>query len=58
MQLNHIFRTRDLVTKNGTKLANAQGKGGILNGGVFLDHGFTRPKVFLLLSFGLIVIPT
>ncbi|KAF8035262.1 hypothetical protein BT93_C1325 [Corymbia citriodora subsp. variegata] len=46
--LNHIFRTRDLVTRNDTKMAKHQetAKGEILSGGEFLDHGFTRPKVY------------
>ncbi|KAL3513649.1 hypothetical protein ACH5RR_026366 [Cinchona calisaya] len=47
--LNHIFRTRDLLKKNYAKLANAQGEGDVLNGEGFLDHGFTRPKVLILL---------
>ena len=50
MQLNHVLKTRDLVTKNDTKLAkhpeSADNK--ILNGDSFLDHGFTRPKVVLV----------
>ncbi|XP_030523611.2 U3 small nucleolar RNA-associated protein 25 isoform X2 [Rhodamnia argentea] len=49
--LNHIFRTRDLVTRNDTKMAKHQetAKNEILSGGEFLDHGFTRPKVLILL---------
>lgn len=49
--LNHIFRTRDLVTRNDTKMAKHQetAKDEILSGGEFLDHGFTRPKVLILL---------
>ncbi|CDP16107.1 unnamed protein product [Coffea canephora] len=47
--LNHVLRTRDLISKNDAKVADAQGKGGILNGDGFLDHGFTRPKVLILL---------
>ncbi|KAK9192218.1 hypothetical protein WN943_020834 [Citrus x changshan-huyou] len=49
--LNHIFRTRDLVTKNDTKVAKNKGsaKEGILIGDAFLDRGFTRPKVLILL---------
>lgn len=47
MQLNHIFRTRDLVKKNEAKLAKLQEsvKADILNNEAFLDRGFTRPKV-------------
>lgn len=49
--LNHIFRTRDLVTKNDTKVAKNKesAKEGILIGDAFLDRGFTRPKVLILL---------
>lgn len=44
MQLNHIFKTRDLVTKNDAKVAKHQGGE---DGDGSLDHGFTRPKVIL-----------
>ena len=48
MQLNHVFRTRDLVTKNDAKLAKhpeiADNDSLAVN---FLDHGYTRPKVVL-----------
>ncbi|KAK4370104.1 hypothetical protein RND71_009579 [Anisodus tanguticus] len=49
--LNHIFRTRDLVKKNEAKLAKLQEnvKADILNNEAFLDRGFTRPKVLILL---------
>ncbi|XP_044488167.1 U3 small nucleolar RNA-associated protein 25 [Mangifera indica] len=49
--LNHIFRTRDLVTKNDAKVAKNKesGKEEILVGDGFLDRGFTRPKVLILL---------
>ncbi|KAI6697393.1 hypothetical protein NL676_017512 [Syzygium grande] len=49
--LNHIFRTRDIVTRNDRKMAKHQEavKDEILSGGEFLDHGFTRPKVLILL---------
>ena len=48
MQLNHIFRTRDLVRKNDAKISKHQGrtKEDILPGDGFLDQGFTRPKVY------------
>ncbi|XP_057976026.1 protein NUCLEOLAR FACTOR 1-like [Malania oleifera] len=51
--LNHVFKTRDLVIKNDAKLAKQQdiSKGDILAGEDFLDHGFTRPKVLILLPF-------
>ncbi|KAH7671676.1 U3 small nucleolar RNA-associated protein 25 [Dioscorea alata] len=49
--LNHIYRTRDLVTKNDAKQKKNEDskKEDILYGGSFLDHGFTRPKVMFLL---------
>lgn len=49
--LNHIYRTRDLVTKNDAKQKKNEDskKEEILYGGGFLDHGFTRPKVLFLL---------
>ncbi|KAH7570588.1 hypothetical protein JRO89_XS05G0140600 [Xanthoceras sorbifolium] len=49
--LNHILRTRDLVTKNDAKVAKNKenSKEEILIGGGFLDQGFTRPKVLILL---------
>ncbi|CAN4100943.1 unnamed protein product [Withania somnifera] len=49
--LNHIFRTRDLVKKNEAKLAKLQEnvKADFLNNEAFLDRGFTRPKVLVLL---------
>ncbi|KAJ0095949.1 hypothetical protein Patl1_17055 [Pistacia atlantica] len=49
--LNHIFRTRDLVTKNDAKVAKNKesAKEEILVGDGFLDRGFTRPKVLILL---------
>ncbi|KAI9168766.1 hypothetical protein LWI28_001628 [Acer negundo] len=49
--LNHIFRNRDLVTKNDAKVAKNKenSKEDMLIGGAFLDQGFTRPKVLLLL---------
>lgn len=49
--LNHIFRTRDIVTKNDSKVSKLQesAKENTLNNDSFLDHGFTRPKVLILL---------
>lgn len=48
MQLNHIFKTRDLVKKN-DKIAKHQetAEEEILSDDAFLDQGFTRPKVTL-----------
>ncbi|KAH1067897.1 hypothetical protein J1N35_032884 [Gossypium stocksii] len=59
--LNHIFRTRDLVRKNNAKIDKHQmsGKEEILPGDNFLDQGFTRPKILILLplrSIALLVI--
>ncbi|XP_042498981.1 U3 small nucleolar RNA-associated protein 25 [Macadamia integrifolia] len=56
--LNHVFRTRDLVTKNNEKLAKHQGdvKAEIVSGDEFLDHGFTRPKVLMLLPLASIAL--
>ncbi|KZV26805.1 hypothetical protein F511_06652 [Dorcoceras hygrometricum] len=49
--LNHVFRSRDLMSKNDRKLAknqeNAEEK--ILNAEAYLDRGFTRPKALILL---------
>ncbi|KAJ6293677.1 hypothetical protein OIU76_021858, partial [Salix suchowensis] len=44
--LNHILRTRDLVTKNDSKLGKhwENAKDDLLSGDEFLDQGFTRPK--------------
>ncbi|KVI01455.1 Digestive organ expansion factor, predicted [Cynara cardunculus var. scolymus] len=45
--LNHVFKTRDLVTKNDKKLATRKEAKHeeILDSENFLDQGFTRPKV-------------
>lgn len=57
MQLNHIFKTRDLVKKNESKIAKHRetSEEEILSDDGFLDQGFTRPKVtpsaFLLQIF-------
>ncbi|CAH1449466.1 unnamed protein product [Lactuca virosa] len=49
--LNHVFKTRDLVTKNDKKLSNNKESKHeeVLDTENFLDHGFTRPKVLILL---------
>ncbi|KAI3741879.1 hypothetical protein L1987_59557 [Smallanthus sonchifolius] len=49
--LNHVFRTRNLVTKNDKMLAKHKESKGedVLNSENFLDQGFTRPKVLILL---------
>lgn len=49
--LNHIFKTRDLVKKNESKIAKHRetSEQEILSDDGFLDQGFTRPKVLILL---------
>nr|XP_043628614.1 U3 small nucleolar RNA-associated protein 25 [Erigeron canadensis] len=49
--LNHVFKTRDLVTKNDRKLAKLKESKPeeILDGDNFRDQGYTRPKVLILL---------
>ncbi|KAF2309658.1 hypothetical protein GH714_004486 [Hevea brasiliensis] len=44
--LNHVFRTRDLIRKNDSKMEKHQESAGdeSLTVDGFLDHGFTRPK--------------
>ncbi|RWR84239.1 U3 small nucleolar RNA-associated protein 25 [Cinnamomum micranthum f. kanehirae] len=56
--LNHVFTTRVLVTKNDSKLAKRQERDDeeILNDDRFLDHGFNRPKVLILLPLGSIAL--
>lgn len=54
--LNHVFMTRDLVKKNEAKLAKLEGKGDAVNNEAFLDHGFTRPKVLILLPLASIAL--
>ncbi|XP_050228511.1 protein NUCLEOLAR FACTOR 1 [Mercurialis annua] len=51
--LNHIFSTRDLVRKNDSKVAKHQdsAQDELLTADGFLDRGFTRPKVLILLPF-------
>uniref|UniRef100_A0A7N0TL50 U3 small nucleolar RNA-associated protein 25 n=1 Tax=Kalanchoe fedtschenkoi TaxID=63787 RepID=A0A7N0TL50_KALFE len=49
--LNHVLKTRDVITKNDAKLAKHQGSAteDILSNERYLDHSFTRPKVLILL---------
>ncbi|XP_022879433.1 digestive organ expansion factor homolog isoform X2 [Olea europaea var. sylvestris] len=49
--VNHILKSKDLMTKNERKLAKNQDivEDKILNGSAYLDRGFTRPKVLVLL---------
>ncbi|KAL2923705.1 Digestive organ expansion factor-like protein, partial [Bienertia sinuspersici] len=49
--LNHVFRTRDHITKNDSKLSKHQetAREEVLTNDSFLDQGFTRPKVLILL---------
>lgn len=47
LQLNHLFKSRDLVTKNDAEVAKPQvhTKDEIPNSVGFRDRGFTSPKV-------------
>ncbi|XP_048433046.1 U3 small nucleolar RNA-associated protein 25, partial [Pyrus x bretschneideri] len=56
--LNHIFKTRDLVTKNDAKVSKLRETAcnEILTDDSFLDHGFTRPKVLILLPMASIAL--
>lgn len=47
--LNHVFKTRDLVTGNEAKLAKLCEHNKEVSHDGFLDHGYTRPKVLILL---------
>ncbi|KAL2897818.1 U3 small nucleolar RNA-associated protein 25 [Bienertia sinuspersici] len=49
--LNHVFRTRDHIMKNDSKLSKHQetAREEVLTNDSFLDQGFTRPKVLILL---------
>ncbi|GMH11925.1 hypothetical protein Nepgr_013766 [Nepenthes gracilis] len=56
--LNHVFKSRDLVTKNDSKLAKNQenAEKEVLTSDSFLDQGFTRPKVLVLLPLASIAL--
>ncbi|CAN6725636.1 unnamed protein product [Malus baccata var. baccata] len=56
--LNHVFKTRDLVTKNDAKVSKLRETAcnEILIDDSFLDHGFTRPKVLILLPMASIAL--
>ncbi|XP_052192609.1 protein NUCLEOLAR FACTOR 1 isoform X2 [Diospyros lotus] len=56
--LNHICKTRDLITKNDAKVAKHQESATeeVINGDGFLDHGFTRPKVLIILPLASIAL--
>ncbi|KNA06182.1 hypothetical protein SOVF_183420 [Spinacia oleracea] len=49
--LNHVFRTKDLISKNDAKLSKnwETAKEEVITSDNFLDQGFTRPKVLILL---------
>lgn len=48
LQLNHIFRSKDLMIKNEKKLAKSEGsmESKSVDDDAFRDRGFTRPKVY------------
>lgn len=48
---DHVMKTRRLVLKNNSKLANAAETGVGVSEGAARDQGFTRPKVLVLLPF-------
>ncbi|KAJ3675470.1 hypothetical protein LUZ60_004512 [Juncus effusus] len=55
--LNHVYRTRELVIKNDTKLNKLEAKKEeILRADSYLDQGFTRPKVLFLLPLASIAL--
>ncbi|XP_068331370.1 protein NUCLEOLAR FACTOR 1-like [Pyrus communis] len=56
--LNHVFKTRDLVTMNDAKVSKLRETAcnEILTDDSFLDHGFTRPKVLILLPMASIAL--
>ncbi|BBG92814.1 hypothetical protein Prudu_000653, partial [Prunus dulcis] len=58
LDLNHVFRTRDLVMKNDAKVSKRQetDDNEILADDNFLDHGFTRPKVLIILPIASIAL--
>jgi U3 small nucleolar RNA-associated protein 25 len=44
--LNHVFKTRDRVIKNNSKISQDDDGGGVFE---FRDQGFTRPKILFIL---------
>lgn len=58
--LNHIYKTRDLVTKNSARLSQqAEQKDKTTDAtGLSQDHGFTRPKVLIVLPLRSIALRT
>lgn len=56
--LNHVFKTRDFVTKNEAKLAKhpENVREEVVNSEKYLDHGFTRPKVLIVLPYASIAL--
>ncbi|KAJ8437066.1 hypothetical protein Cgig2_025913 [Carnegiea gigantea] len=49
--LNHVFQTRDIIAKNDAKLAKhpETAREEVITSSNYLDQGFTRPKVLILL---------
>ncbi|GAB2275258.1 hypothetical protein Dimus_010018 [Dionaea muscipula] len=56
--LNHILRSGDLVKKNDARLGKHEdtAKEEVLTNDSYLDHGFTRPKVLMLLPLASIAL--
>lgn len=56
--LNHVFKSRDVVMKNEARLAKNQetGKDEVLINNIYLDRGFCRPKVLILLPLASIAL--
>ncbi|KAL8153767.1 hypothetical protein V2J09_011527 [Rumex salicifolius] len=56
--LNHVFKCRDVVMKNEARLAknNETGKDEVLTNNIYLDRGFCRPKVLILLPLASIAL--
>lgn len=56
--LNHVFRTRELITKNDSKLSKNEetAREEVLTNDNFLDQGFSRPKVLILVPLASIAL--
>ncbi|XP_021758157.1 U3 small nucleolar RNA-associated protein 25-like [Chenopodium quinoa] len=56
--LNHVFKTKDIISKNDAKLSKNQetAREEVITSDSFLDQGFTRPKVLILLPLASIAL--